>query len=86
MDCIYSVNVKGTFYGYRVAARVMKDSGGGRIIGACSTSGKITYPTFGIYSMSKAAVRSLTQTAAQEWGPFGITVNAYAPGAVDTPM
>ena len=34
--------------------------------------------------MSKAAMRSLTHTAAQEWGPSGVTVNAYAPGAVDT--
>ncbi|QRV93731.1 Enoyl-(Acyl carrier protein) reductase [Ceratobasidium sp. AG-Ba] len=76
---IHSVNVKGTFYSYRAAARVMKESGGGRIVGACSVSGKIR-------DLSKAAVRSLTQTAAQEWGPFGITVNAYAPSAVDTPM
>lgn len=36
--------------------------------------------------MSKAAVRSLTHSAAQEWGPSGLTVNAYAPGIVDIDM
>lgn len=83
----------------------MIPAGYGRIIGACSISGKmceylphlnqkiasITFeytasPTFGAYSMSKNAMRSLTYSAAQEWGPFGVTVNAYAPGPVETTL
>lgn len=86
IDSAHSVNVKGVFYCYRAAARVMMASGGGRIIGACSVGGKITLPYFGSYCMSKAAVRSLTHTAAQEWAAYGITVNAYAPGVIDTDM
>jgi meso-butanediol dehydrogenase/(S,S)-butanediol dehydrogenase/diacetyl reductase len=38
------------------------------------------------YSATKFAVRGLTQAAAREWAPYGITVNSYAPGVVDTPM
>ncbi|KAF8597898.1 NAD(P)-binding protein [Ceratobasidium sp. AG-I] len=86
LDFHYNINVKGVFYCYRAAARVMTPAGYGRIIGACSIAGKETTPRFGAYCMSKAAMRSLTHTAAQEWGPSGVTVNAYAPGPVDTNM
>ncbi|KAG8686736.1 hypothetical protein FRC08_012344 [Ceratobasidium sp. 394] len=85
-DQIYAVNVKGVLYCYRAAARAMIPRGGGRIIGACSRAGKSGAPEAGAYSASKFAVRSLTQTAAREWGKHGITVNAYAPGPVDTDM
>ncbi|KAG9122289.1 hypothetical protein FRC07_001404 [Ceratobasidium sp. 392] len=85
-DQVYAVNVKGVLYCYRAAARAMIPRGGGRIIGACSGAGIRGAPEAGAYSASKFAVRSLTQTAAREWGKHGITVNAYAPGPVDTDM
>ncbi|KAF7324676.1 NAD(P)-binding protein [Mycena kentingensis (nom. inval.)] len=59
---------------------------GGRIIGASSIATKKGMVTQVAYSASKAAIRALTQCAAQEFGAAGITVNAYAPGAIDTPM
>ncbi|EGO22945.1 hypothetical protein SERLADRAFT_439717 [Serpula lacrymans var. lacrymans S7.9] len=78
----WSVNVQGTLLCYRHAAKVMiEQKRGGRIIGACSFAGKK-----GAYCATKAAVRSLTQTAATEFGKHGITVNAYAPGPVDTSL
>ncbi|QRV93741.1 Enoyl-(Acyl carrier protein) reductase [Ceratobasidium sp. AG-Ba] len=86
LDKIYNTNVKGLFLSYRAAARAMIPAGGGRIIGACSLAGKTAFPFFGAYCASKAAVRSLTHTAAREWGAHGITVNAYAPGPIDTNM
>lgn len=86
IDLTHAVNVKGVFYCYRAAARAMIPLGGGRIIGACSVGGKTTVPLFGAYCMTKSAVRSLTHTAAQEWAEHGITVNAYAPGPIDTDM
>ncbi|KAG8729454.1 hypothetical protein FRC11_008732 [Ceratobasidium sp. 423] len=86
IDSIHAVNVKGVFYCYRAAARAMIPSGGGRIIGACSVAGKIPVPYLGAYCMTKYAVRGLTHTAAQEWAPHGITVNAYAPGIIDTDL
>jgi len=59
---------------------------GGRIIGACSIAGKQSTKLLGAYCASKFAVRTLTQTAALEYGEHGITFNAYAPFFIDTPM
>ncbi|KAG9120509.1 hypothetical protein FRC07_003956 [Ceratobasidium sp. 392] len=86
LDDVYAVNVKGVLYSYRAAARAMIPRGGGRIVGACSAAGKTGFPLEGAYCASKFAVRSLTQTAAREWGQHGITVNTYAPGPTDTDM
>lgn len=85
-DQVYAVNVKGVLYSYRAAAKAMIPRGGGRIIGASSAAGKDAAPNKGAYCSSKFAVRALTQTAAREWGKHNITVNAYAPGPVDTDM
>ncbi|KAF8157224.1 acetoin reductase family protein [Crassisporium funariophilum] len=84
---IFSVNVIGVFLCYKHAARQMiKQGRGGRIIGASSVAGKQGLPMLTAYSTSKFAVRGLTQNLAVEVGQYGITVNAYAPGAVDTMM
>ncbi|CAE6419153.1 unnamed protein product [Rhizoctonia solani] len=85
-DRLYAVNVKGVLYCYRVAAKAMIPRGGGRIIGASSAAGVTGHRNNGAYGCSKSAVKTLTQTAAREWGRYNITVNAYAPGAVDTDM
>ncbi|KAG2057928.1 NAD(P)-binding protein [Suillus hirtellus] len=82
-ESVLSVNVTGTFYSYKYAAQQMVAQGeGGRIIGASSLAGK----KGSAYSASKFAIRGLTQTAAIELGRNGITVNAYAPGTIQTPM
>lgn len=87
LDTMSSVNFKGVFLCYKAAARVMiAQNRGGRIIGASSVAGKMGLPELTAYCASKFAVRALTQTAAIEFGRFGITVNAYAPGLIDTPM
>lgn len=84
-DRLMSINAKGTFLCYKYAAEQMiKQGRGGRIVGACSIVGKKGTPEAAAYSASKFAVRGLTQSAAQEWGKHGITVNAYAPGPIDT--
>ncbi|KAJ7224616.1 hypothetical protein GGX14DRAFT_426306 [Mycena pura] len=86
-DQVLNVNARGTFLCYKYAGiQMIKQGRGGRIIGASSLAGKQGQPSSGAYSASKFAVRGLTQSAAHEFGPHGITVNAYAPGAVDTPM
>ncbi|KIJ16161.1 hypothetical protein PAXINDRAFT_11206 [Paxillus involutus ATCC 200175] len=82
---IMAVNARGTFLCYKHAAeRMIKQGRGGRIIGASSLAGKTGLPLASAYSASKFAVRGLTQTA--ELGRYGITVNAYAPGTIQTPM
>ncbi|KAJ7083456.1 NAD(P)-binding protein [Mycena epipterygia] len=86
-DRTLSVNVRGVFLCYQYAARQMVAQGrGGRIIGACSLAGKQGAPKLSCYSASKFAVRGLTQATALELGPHGITVNAYAPGILESPM
>ncbi|KAJ7621504.1 hypothetical protein DFH06DRAFT_1060094 [Mycena polygramma] len=83
----WKVNIRGVLLCYKYAARQMiKQGAGGRIIGASSICGLRGYAHFGGYCVSKAAVRSLTQKTALELKKYSITVNAYAPGAVDTEM
>ncbi|KAF8993614.1 hypothetical protein BDQ17DRAFT_1545961 [Cyathus striatus] len=87
MDRHYEVNTRGTFLSYKYAAQQMiKQGRGGRIIGASSIAGKQGHPYLSGYVASKFAIRGLTQSAATEFGKYGITVNAYAPGAVETDM
>ncbi|OHV39351.1 MULTISPECIES: SDR family NAD(P)-dependent oxidoreductase [Pseudofrankia] len=78
------INVSGTFYMCRAAIPRMKEQGFGRIVNQSSASVYATVPRSLHYSMSKAAVITMTKTLARELGPFGITVNAIAPGVIDT--
>jgi len=82
-----TVNTLSTFLCYKYAAQQMVKQGrGGRIIGASSLAGKTGWPLLTAYSTSKFAIRALTQNAAMDLGKYGITVNAYAPGPIDTLM
>jgi meso-butanediol dehydrogenase/(S,S)-butanediol dehydrogenase/diacetyl reductase len=65
---------------------MIEQGSGGKIIGAASIAAHKGIALLGHYSASKWAVRGLTQAAAQEWAEYGITVNAYCPGIVDTSM
>jgi NAD(P)-dependent dehydrogenase (short-subunit alcohol dehydrogenase family) len=86
-DRSMAVNARGTMLCYKYAGKQMIPQGrGGRIIGACSLSGKQGHSIDSSYCASKFAIRGLTQGAAQELGKYGITVNAYAPGPVKTAM
>lgn len=86
-DRVLTVNARSVFLCYKLAAKQMiKQGTGGRIIGASSVLGQHGGRLVSAYSASKFAVRGLTQCAAAEFGEYGITVNSYAPGAIDTPM
>ncbi|EIW75531.1 NAD(P)-binding protein [Coniophora puteana RWD-64-598 SS2] len=84
---VFAVNTKGTFFCYKHVGHQMIIQGrGGRIIGISSLAGKRGMFLGSAYCASKFAVRGLTQSAAAEYGPHNITVNACAPGAIETPM
>ncbi|KAK7458077.1 hypothetical protein VKT23_009983 [Stygiomarasmius scandens] len=88
-DKTFAVNARSTFLCYKYAAEHMVKQGrGGRIIGASSFAGKsgVQHQSLTAYVGTKFAVRGLTQAAAGELGKYGITVNAYAPGLVDTEL
>ncbi|KAJ7489131.1 acetoin reductase family protein [Mycena latifolia] len=86
-DALMAVNARGTFLCYKYAAEQMIRQGrGGRIVGAASVCAKKGVFPLGAYSATKFAIRGLTQVAAQELGPHGITVNAFAAGGIDTSM
>lgn len=86
-DKVLSVNCKGVLFCYRAAAiQMIKQGRGGRIIGASSLAGLKAGGLMVSYNASKFAVRAITQTAALEWGEYNITVNAYAPGPINTEL
>jgi NAD(P)-dependent dehydrogenase (short-subunit alcohol dehydrogenase family) len=85
-DKVFAVNVKALFFLLQAAARVMKDSGGGKIVNVSSPATRMTLTNYTSYATSKAAVDYITRTAAANLGVHGITVNAVAPGRMDTPM
>ncbi len=86
-DKVYHVNVGRVLWGIQAATEAFKKLGhGGKIINATSQAGVVGNPNLALYSGTKFAVRGITQVAARDLADFGITVNAYAPGIVRTPM
>jgi 3-oxoacyl-[acyl-carrier protein] reductase len=85
-DAVIGVNLKGTFLFTRAAERPMMKARRGRIINIASVSGLMGNPGQANYSASKAGVIGLTRTVAMELAQRNITVNAVAPGFIDTDM
>ena len=85
-DTVLDTNLKGTFHCIRFAARQMLRQRGGRIINLSSVSGILGNAGQANYSASKAGVIGLTKSAARELASRGITVNAVAPGFIETEM
>lgn len=82
-DRVIATNLKGCFLNTQAAARLMKRRGcGGRIVNIGSGSNKLAFPNLVDYTASKGGVEQFTKAAAVELGPFGITVNCVAPGAI----
>jgi len=80
---VIDTNLKGNFLCLQRAGRLMKQQGKGRIITIGSGSNKLPFPTLASYTASKGGLEMLTKVAAAELGPFGITVNCVAPGAIE---
>jgi NAD(P)-dependent dehydrogenase (short-subunit alcohol dehydrogenase family) len=80
------INLTGTFVVARAAALRMRDHGGGSIVNLASVNAISPGSGIGAYPASKAGVVRLTEQMANEWGPYGIRVNAVAPGFIDGGM
>ena len=86
-DTLMDINVRGPVLLGGAAGRAMRDQGdGGRIVNIASTNGQLSEAEFAHYNASKAALISLTKSMSVELAPFGILVNAVAPGWVLTPL
>ena len=85
---MFDINVMGTLYCSRHALPPMIERKGGRIINLSTQLAQ--HPVggggFSVYAATKGAIESLTRALASEVGPHGITVNAIAPGGIETDM
>jgi NAD(P)-dependent dehydrogenase (short-subunit alcohol dehydrogenase family) len=80
------VNVRAVALATAAAARVMQAHSGGRIINATSAAARMALPNYAAYAATKAAVDSLTRSAAAALARHGVRVNSISPGMMDTPL
>ncbi len=86
-DRVMTVNARGPWLCLRGWARVLQDeSRPASLVAVSSISARLVDRAMGLYCASKAALSMLVRVAAAEWGPYGLRVNAVAPGVTRTPM
>ena len=85
-DLVMDINLKGVFYCIRAAAAMMKEQGFGRIVNLASVTALTGNVGQANYAASKAGVIGMTKTLARELARYQVTVNAVAPGFIETPM
>ncbi len=83
---MFDTNVLGTLLSLKHELRIMQSQGSGSIINISSTMGERGAANLALYTASKHAVEGLTKSAALEAAPFGVRVNAVAPGPTETAM
>jgi NAD(P)-dependent dehydrogenase (short-subunit alcohol dehydrogenase family) len=82
----FKVTFTGAFYCTKAAAPILLERKNGSVINIASVAGFTASPGLAYYASAKAALISFTRTVAHEWAPFGVRVNAIAPGWIETEM
>jgi len=83
---VTEINLSGVFYCMKYEIAAMLEGGGGSIVNMASILGQVGFASAPAYASAKHGVVGLTQTAAVEYGPRGVRVNAVGPGFIRTPM
>lgn len=83
-DKLFAINVKGTYFSCQIAAKHMNLNGS--IINLSTSVTKQMFPAYSLYAASKGAVEQITRQLAKELGKMGISINAIAPGPVNTEL
>jgi NAD(P)-dependent dehydrogenase (short-subunit alcohol dehydrogenase family) len=83
---LLAVNLEGVFACTQAALPAMQQAGWGRIVNMASEAGRMGAKGDAVYAASKGAVIAFTKSIARENARYGITVNAVAPGPIDTPL
>ncbi|NOU96671.1 glucose 1-dehydrogenase [Paenibacillus sp. LMG 31456] len=83
-DRLFATNVKGTYFACQQAAKHMSKNG--RIINFSTSVTGSMFPAYSLYAGTKGAVEQFTRQLAKEFGPKGITINAIAPGPIQTEL
>jgi NAD(P)-dependent dehydrogenase (short-subunit alcohol dehydrogenase family) len=84
MDRVLDINVKGTWRCSRAAFPFLKESEHAAIVNSASVVSYQAFPMGPAYCMSKAAILGMTRSMATDWAPYGIRVNCYGPGSIET--
>lgn len=85
-DRVVDVNLRGSFNVLQAAGRIMTTQRSGSIVIFSSIRSQVVEPGQSVYAMTKAGILQLVRTAAAEFGPAGVRVNAVGPGVVETPL
>ncbi len=86
-DKVMAVNLKGAFFATQaVVKHLMAIQRPGKIVNISSVHEELPFPNFAPYCLSKGGMKMLARNLAVELGPYGITINNVAPGAIETPI
>jgi NAD(P)-dependent dehydrogenase (short-subunit alcohol dehydrogenase family) len=85
-DRVIALNLKGNFNVLRSAGRIMTAARRGSIVLFSSIRSQVVEPGQSVYAATKAGIVQMARTAACEFGPYGVRVNAVGPGVIETPL